>query len=111
VTAAGERVTGVGERVKQVANWAFRSRDNGRITIVQWPNISLAIVIMCDLARALLHTRGGVDEVLHWTGSAALVWWSLDEIIRGANPFRRVLGVVVLARLIIRIADPGSALG
>jgi hypothetical protein len=104
-------VIATGQRMRRAANWSFCSRDSGRVAIVQWPNISLAIVIMCDLARALLHTRGGLDEVLHWTGSAALVWWSLDEIIRGVNPFRRALGVVVLVRLIIRIADPGSALG
>jgi hypothetical protein len=100
-----------GQRVKQAANWSFRSRENGRLTIVQWPNVALAIVIVCDVARVLFQTHGDADAVLHWTGSAALVWWCLDEMIRGVNPFRRVLGVVVLARLVIRIADPGSALG
>jgi hypothetical protein len=27
----------------------------------------------------------------------ALLVWSLDEVVRGASPFRRVLGVVVFA--------------
>jgi hypothetical protein len=99
------------QRVTDSFNWLFRSRDNGRLTIAQWPNLSLAIVGTIDVARPLLHTAGDVDVVLHWTGSAALVWWCLDEIVRGVNPFRRALGIVVLARLIIRIIDPGSVLG
>jgi hypothetical protein len=89
----------------------FRSRSTGRFSVAQWPNVALSIVILCDVARSVLHTRGDLDQGLHWTGSAALVWWCLDEIIRGVNPFRRVLGVVVLARLVLRIVDPGSPLG
>jgi hypothetical protein len=34
---------------------------------------------------------------VYWTGRAAIGWWGLDEIIRGVNPFRRALGVAVLA--------------
>jgi hypothetical protein len=98
-------------RTRRGADWLFRSRQTGRLVIVQWPNLALALVITADVARRLLHTHGEVNQTLRWAGSAALVWWSLDEIIRGANPFRRALGVVVLARLILRIAAPGSALG
>ena len=32
-------------------------------------------------------------------GTAALLWWSFDELIRGVNPFRRGLGAVVLCAL------------
>jgi hypothetical protein len=78
---------------------------------MQWPNLALAIDITITVARRLMHTTGNVDAVLHWAGGAALVWWCLDEVIRGVNPFRRALGIVVLARLIIRIIDPGSVLG
>jgi hypothetical protein len=35
----------------------------------------------------------------------------VKQIVRGVNPFRRALGVVVLTRLIVRIVAPGSALG
>jgi hypothetical protein len=91
--------------------WLFRSRESGRFTVAQWPNLALAVVIVCEGARWLLHVDGAVGQTLHVIGVAALVWWSVDEIIRGVNPFRRALGVVVLARLIIRIVDPGSVLG
>lgn len=104
-------MTSAGQAVARPFDWVFRSRENGRLTIAQWPNVALVVVIGCDVARWLLNPPGDVDQILHWTGTAALVWWSLDEMIRGVNPFRRALGVVVLARLIIRIVAPGSPLG
>jgi hypothetical protein len=100
-----------GHPVRRAFDWLFRSRDRGRYTVVQWPNVALAVVIVCTVARWLLDTQGALDQTLHWTGSVAIAWWSVDEIIRGVNPFRRVLGVVILTRLVIRIVAPGSALG
>jgi hypothetical protein len=35
--------------------------------------------------------------------SGAIIVWSLDEIVRGVNPWRRLLGVVVLTASIISI--------
>jgi len=104
-------VTNAAVPVKRSFDWVFRSRENGRVTIVQWPNFALFVVIGCDGARWVLQPHGDVNQALRWAGSAALVWWSIDEIIRGVNPFRRALGVVVLARLIVRIVAPGSVLG
>jgi hypothetical protein len=34
-----------------------------------------------------------VDGIRH----GALVVWALDEVVRGASPFRRILGAVILA--------------
>jgi hypothetical protein len=31
-----------------------------------------------------------------------LVWWAVDELIRGVNPWRRFLGGAVLAGQILR---------
>lgn len=98
-------------RVTQAVDWTFRSRENGRLTIAQWPNFSLWIVIGCDLAEVLWHPAGVVGGIVHWTGRAALVWWSVDEIVRGVNPFRRGLGIVVLARVILAIVAPSLAIG
>jgi hypothetical protein len=43
------------------------------------------------------------DAVLTRIGQGALVAWSLDELLRGASPIRRVLGLVVLAGLLVRL--------
>jgi hypothetical protein len=79
----------------------FRSRRTGRITIAQWPNVALWIVIGCDATDRIVHPAGTVGGIVYWTGRVAIGWWGLDEIIRGVNPFRRGLGVVVLAAAIL----------
>ena len=40
---------------------------------------------------------GTLRSALSAVATAALVWWAIDEILRGVNPFRRGLGAVVLA--------------
>ena len=76
------------------ASWWFRDAD-GHLTVWQPPNPALGVWLVTlvlgrfDLSAA--HTAA-VDGVRH----GALVVWSLDEVLRGASPFRRVLGAVVL---------------
>lgn len=77
------------------ASWWFRSPD-GRLTLWQWPNAALCVWLVAlvlgrfDLSAA--HTTA-IDGVRH----GALLVWALDEVLRGASPFRRTLGAVVLA--------------
>jgi hypothetical protein len=47
-------------------------------------------------ARRLWRPDGLAAVVLSSVSGAAIVVWSLLEIVRGASPFRRVLGSVVL---------------
>jgi hypothetical protein len=76
-------------------SWWFRSSD-GRLTLWQWPNPALCVWLVAlvlgwlDLSAA--HATA-VDGIRH----GALLVWSLDEVVRGASPFRRTLGAVVLA--------------
>ena len=76
-------------------SWWFRSPD-GRLILWQWPNPALCVwVLALVLGRFELsatHTTV-VDGVRH----GALLVWALDEVVRGASPFRRLLGSVVLA--------------
>ena len=77
------------------AAWWFRSSD-GRLTLWQLPNPALCVwLVTLVLGRFDLsaeHTTA-VDGVRH----GALLVWALDEVVRGASPFRRLLGAVVLA--------------
>ena len=76
------------------ASWWLRSSD-GRLTLWQPPNAALCVWLialvlgMVDLSDA--HNTA-VDGVRH----GALIVWALDEVVRGASPFRRALGAVVL---------------
>ena len=86
--------------VRRVADWWFRSRATGRITVAQWPNLSFGIFLVAWALRKVLDPTGTLDTVLAVVAGAALVWWALDELIRGVNPFRRVLGGAVLGWMV-----------
>jgi hypothetical protein len=80
--------------------WWFRSRETGRITVAQLPNLSLGIYLVAWATRKVLDPSGTLDTVLAVIAGAALLWWALDEVIRGVNPFRRVLGTAVLGWMV-----------
>ena len=83
-----------------VVDWWFRSRETGRITVAQFPNLSLGIYVVAWATRKVLGPAGTLDTILAVVASAALLWWAFDEIIRGVNPFRRVLGGAVLGWMV-----------
>jgi hypothetical protein len=84
----------------KVVDWLFRDRRTGRIVVAQRPNIPLAVWIVATVADALLDLHGRPDTALRLVGRLALAWWAVDEVVRGVNPWRRILGAVVLAGLV-----------
>ena len=86
---------------QRAVDWLFRSRQTGRITVMQRPNLPLVLFAACRLVEWLL--SGTPADVLRWVGSAALLWWAVDEIARGVNPFRRALGALVLGGMIVSV--------
>ncbi len=89
-------------RVGSALGWLVRDRQTGRIVIVQFPNIPLVVWIIATALRWLVH--GNMDTALGVIAALALVVWAGDEIVRGANPWRRFLGAVVLGGLIVRVS-------
>jgi hypothetical protein len=81
-------------------NWLFRSHNTGKITVAQLPNVSLTLFVGFRIAQALVSPRSTAHDVLRWFAVAALAWWGLDELLRGVNPFRRILGAAALTSLI-----------
>ena len=81
--------------------WLFRNRETGRVTIAQTPNLSMGIFLVCTVVLRLFDPAGDVRSVLVAVGTAALVWWAVDEIVRGVNPWRRGLGTVVLVATLV----------
>ena len=88
-----------------VVNWLFRNRETGRITISQWPNVSMGLFIAATIALKLFDPAGTVRTVVVVARTAALVWWAVDELARGVNPWRRGLGAVVLASTFYGLAS------
>lgn len=77
------------------ASWWFRSSD-GRLTLWQLPNPALSVWLVCLVVTTFDLTAAHKSMVAD-VGRGALLVWALDEVVRGASPFRRVLGAVVLA--------------
>lgn len=80
--------------------WWFRNRKTGEITIAQVPNLPLVVFLVAFGLRWLLDPSGGLRTGLDVVAVVALVIWSVDEIVRGVNPWRRVLGAAVLGGLV-----------
>jgi len=82
--------------------WWISDRD-GHVVLVQAPNAA----IMVWLASVVVGWTGVLDDhrdaILGRVGQGALVAWSLDELLRGASPARRLLGAVVLAVMVVRL--------
>ena len=80
-------------RIEAAFDWLLRNRQTGEITIAQWPNIPLWIFIATVPLRWVVPTGSLLRTVVEWAAVVALGWWAVDEIIRGVNPWRRMLGV------------------
>jgi hypothetical protein len=80
-----------------VIDWLFRDRHTGRITIGQFPNIPLWIFLAATALQWLFDPTGNLHTAIRLMATVGLLWWALDEILRGVNPWRRFLGAAVLA--------------
>jgi len=78
-------------------DWLFRSRVTGRITIAQFPNAALWVWLAATVLQRFWDPRVAGHDVLRWVSTGGLVVWAGDEVLRGVNPFRRMLGAGVLA--------------
>lgn len=87
--------------IESAFGWLFRNRDNGRITIAQFPNVPLGVFLGATALDRLFDPAGSVGTAVRALGTAALLWWAVDEILRGVNPWRRFLGGGVLAAQIL----------
>lgn len=72
----------------------FRDRS-GQLALFQVPNPAIVVWGLATVLRWSPYDSR--DTELRWIGSGALIVWGLDELVRGAAPFRRLLGAVVLA--------------
>ena len=97
VDVTGERRSGAGRAV----DWLFRNRATGGITVAQAPNALLVVFLLAAGARWLLHPSGAVGTAVDVVASVALIAWAVDEIVRGVNPWRRILGGGVLLGVVI----------
>jgi len=77
------------------SSWWFRSSE-GRLTLWQLPNPALC-VWLATLPLGWLELSAAHATAVEGIRHGALLVWSLDEVLRGASPFRRALGAVIFA--------------
>jgi len=78
-------------------DWLFTNRQTGGRTIAQVPNAPLLVFLVAVVVRWIAHPAGTAGRVVDVVATVALVVWAGDEIVRGVNPWRRMLGGGVLA--------------
>jgi hypothetical protein len=83
-----------------VIDWLLRDRRTGGWTLFQVPNLPLVVWMLATAARWLFDPRGDARTALDVVGTTALVFWAADELLRGVNPARRILGGLVLVVVI-----------
>lgn len=91
-------------KARRAAAWMFRDRSTGKIVVAQRPNPPLTVWLVCLVVGWLTSLRGGWGTSLSVVGTVALVIWASDEVLRGVNPWRRLLGASVLIALTISLS-------
>ncbi len=86
-------------------SWMFRSRQTGEITVAQLPNAPLIVFLVAVTVRWIFHPSGTLGTIVAVIATVALIVWAGDEIIRGVNPWRRILGGAVLALTIVGLLE------
>jgi hypothetical protein len=84
--------------------WWFEHRETGEITIAQFPNWPLWTIGACWLARLVTADGSTAHDLLGWAIRVLWLVWGADELVRGVNPWRRVLGLGVIAWQIVAVA-------
>jgi hypothetical protein len=92
-------------RTRSTFDWAFRNRNTGKVTMAQFPNLCLGIFLITLLVTRYLPITDTSHTLLDGVVGLSLAWCAADEIIRGLNPWRRILGATFLAVLIVERAS------
>ncbi|PIT00604.1 glycine/betaine ABC transporter permease [Bradyrhizobium nitroreducens] len=82
--------------MRQFLQWFFRNRATGAITIAQWPNLLLWIVIVAGVLLWIWPSADKASVGLTIVMKGGLIIWGADEIFRGVNPWRRCIGAAVV---------------
>lgn len=89
--------------LRRFFNWFFEDRQTGKITIAQMPNPALWIAIGAGTLLLVWPPPGHPGVALEVLYKGAFLFWAVDEIFRGVNPWRRCLGAAVFSYVLTTI--------
>jgi len=81
--------------------WLFRSRETGKLTVAQLPNAPLIVFFAAIAFRWIFDPTRTVGTIVTAVAAVALMIWAGDEVIRGVNPWRRILGGAILTFTVV----------
>jgi hypothetical protein len=85
-----------------IVDWFVRDHRTGRIALLQLPNPALVVWAVTVVVSWLDLVPDRAAEI-RWIGVGALIAWAADELVRGASPARRLLGLIVLGWQVYRV--------
>ena len=97
-------MSGLPEPVRRTVDWWFRDRSTGKLVFGQFPNWPLWLWLAAVVVDAVFHPAGALGAVLTVVRTGALVIWAVMEVGWGVNPWRRLLGTVVLVWQVVSVA-------
>ena len=71
----------------------------------QFPNAPLLVALAAALIGVLLEDGSTADDISRVVFYAALGAWALWEATAGVNGFRKALGIVTLAFIVVRVVQ------
>lgn len=86
--------------------WWFESRQTGQITVGQFPNWPLFAIAGATVLRRLTEAGSTVNDGAGWLVTGLWLYWGGDELLRGVNPWRRLLGAGVIGWQLVRLLLP-----
>jgi hypothetical protein len=92
-------------RLHAWADWFFRDQRSGRIVVAHIPNVAILLWMGTLVARQFVESGTTARSIVDWTGSIALGWWAIDELVRGVNPWRRSLGLIGCIAVVIGVVS------
>ncbi len=83
--------------------WWFEDRETGQLTVAQFPNWPLFAIGGAAVLRRLTDAGTSVNDGAGWLITGLWLVWGGDELARGVNPWRRLLGAGVVGWQILRL--------
>lgn len=90
-------------RPTAVWRWWFEDRRTGQITIAQFPNWPLWAIGVAWMVGRVADDGSVVADIATVTATGLWFVWGADELVRGVNPWRRLLGIGVIASQVFRL--------
>ncbi|MBT5139145.1 MAG: hypothetical protein HOH36_03620 [Acidimicrobiaceae bacterium] len=81
---------------RSFVRWWFENRETGELTVAQFPNWPVFAIGVATVTRRIVDDGSRIQAITGFVGPLLWIYWAGDELIRGVNPWRRVIGVLVL---------------